>query len=63
MSKCDNCKHLFCDRSVGDSECLKIYDMTDEEFEEYDRTETIKNCPYYVEQEDDYPYIEHLLNK
>ena len=37
--------------------------MTDEEFEEYDRTETIKNCPYYVEQEDDYTYIEHLLNR
>lgn len=63
MSKCDKCKHLLCDRSVGYSECMKIDEMSDEEYEQYDLTGEVKNCPYYEEEADDYPYIEELLTK
>lgn len=63
VRNCNNCKHLFCDHSVGDSECLKIEEMTDKEYEQYELTGEIKDCPYYLEQEDDYPCIEYLLNR
>lgn len=63
MSKCENCRHLFCDHSVGDIECMKIESMTDEEYEEYEETGGLKKCPYFEELVDDYPYIEGLLNR
>ena len=49
MSRCDNCKYLFIDNSVGFYECTKEDDFTDKEFEDIVEKEHYEKCPYFEE--------------
>lgn len=47
MSMCSSCTHFFEDNSVGYYECLKEDEMSDMQFEEYEKHGYVSNCPYY----------------
>lgn len=47
MSMCSSCAHFFEDNSVGYYECLKEDEMSDVQFEEYEKHGYVSNCPYY----------------
>ena len=53
MNKCNLCKHLFEDSSVGHWECLKEDVMTDSEFEQIEDKGYVDNCPYFELYDDD----------
>lgn len=54
---CNTCKHCWRDDSVGDRECLRADEMTEEQLEKY-YADLNDNCPLYEEDEnyldDDY---------
>lgn len=58
---CPSCKHYWEDTSVGDAECLKADDMTEEEFEKYFVDEQ-PGCPFYeeIDYPDEYGYYQQL---
>ena len=56
MSKCINCRHLYCDASVGYYECMQADKMNDIEYDQYERLGYVTKCPYFEQQQDiEYP--------
>lgn len=47
MCKCNSCKYLFSDSSVGYYECKREDDFTDEEYEEVIENEHYEKCSLY----------------
>lgn len=53
MINCHNCKHYFCDDSVGFIECNRADELPDDIYEDYEtRFPEMLVCPYYEEIED-----------
>lgn len=52
MCKCNSCKYLFTDSSVGYYECKREDDFTDEEYEEVIEKENYDRCRFYEKEVD-----------
>ena len=52
---CRYCIYNFVDNPLGYYECTEQEYMNDIEFEEYENNGFVKNCPYFQEDESNYP--------
>lgn len=60
MNKCDTCKHLFHDRSVGCYECLRQDELTDRELDEVFSDGVSDDCSQY-EQEQEHSITRYVI--
>ena len=49
---CDNCRHMFVDRSVNACDCLRADDLTEEEFDRF-FCEEVEGCPCWEKIEEE----------
>ena len=48
MRNCETCKHCWMDETVGDRECKKYDELTEEEADTY-YSDVLDGCPHYEE--------------